>query len=112
MQNAHVGRGCYLLSLDELSEAVGLDGRLVDEDVRAATVGGDEADPLLGIEPLARTGILGHSVVCVRGDEKIPRGREGRPSKIPEFSFDFLKLFFFGYLYALFSVLHGNKGDI
>ena len=80
MQNAHVGRGCYLLSLDELSEAVGLDGRLVDEDVRAATVGGDEADPLLGIEPFARTGILGgHSVVCVRGDEKFlgtkPGGR-------------------------------------
>jgi hypothetical protein len=85
MQNAHVGRGCYLLSLDELSEAVGLDGRLVDEDVRAATVGGDEADPLLGIEPLARTGILGHSVVCVRGDEKFLEAERAGRVKYPNF---------------------------
>jgi hypothetical protein len=36
----------------EAPEAVGLEGGLVDEEVIAAVVGGDEAEPLGGVEPL------------------------------------------------------------
>jgi len=40
------------LVLIEAAVAVGCDGRVVDEYVRAAAVLGDEAEALLGVEPL------------------------------------------------------------
>ena len=43
-----------LLALGEGAEAVGLDGGLVDEEILAAVVGGDEAEPLGVVEPLHR----------------------------------------------------------
>ena len=50
---ANVAVVCYLLTVNELSEALGLDAVLADENVIVATVGDNEADPLNGIEPLA-----------------------------------------------------------
>src|ERR687895_2212211 len=47
------------LVLLEGAEAVRLDGRVVDEDVRTVVVGGDEAEALLGVEPL--DGALRHT---------------------------------------------------
>jgi len=41
-----------LLALGEGAEALRLDGRLVDEEVLAAVLGGDEAEALGVIEPL------------------------------------------------------------
>src|SRR4051794_27960786 len=40
------------LAFIERAVPAGLDGRVVDEDVRSATVGGGEAEPLLSVEPL------------------------------------------------------------
>src|SRR3712207_8964896 len=40
------------LAFVERAVPAGLDGRVVDEDVRSATVRGGEAEPLLGVEPL------------------------------------------------------------
>src|SRR5215211_4311669 len=40
------------LAFIERAVPAGLDGRVVDEDVRAATIGGGEAKTLLGVEPL------------------------------------------------------------
>src|SRR4029453_1909952 len=40
------------LAFIERAVPAGLDGRVVDEDVRSATVGGGKAEPLLSVEPL------------------------------------------------------------
>ena len=46
---------CYLLTVNELSGALGLDAvpYCPDKNVIVATVGDNEAEPLIGIEPLA-----------------------------------------------------------
>jgi hypothetical protein len=43
----------YLLALSQAAEALGMDGALVNEHVRATVGGGDEAESFLGVEPLA-----------------------------------------------------------
>ncbi|CAN1753065.1 hypothetical protein LINPERHAP1_LOCUS5001, partial [Linum perenne] len=45
-----------LFVLSEAEEALGLDGGLVNEEILAAVVGGDEAVPLLVVEPLNLAG--------------------------------------------------------
>src|SRR4051812_17762121 len=62
------------LALVEALVAVHLDGRVVDEDVLAA-VDGDEAEALLGVEPLhgALCHVCSH-VSCVRTIPPLPEG--------------------------------------
>jgi hypothetical protein len=52
---ANVAVVCYLLTVNELSGALGLDAvpYCPDKNVIVATVGDNEAEPLIGIEPLA-----------------------------------------------------------
>src|SRR5690349_5062082 len=51
------------LVLLQRAVAAGVDGRVVDEDVRGAVVGGDEAEALLGVEPL--DGSLSHTAISL-----------------------------------------------
>src|SRR5918999_4793104 len=71
---ALAGGVLHLLVLREAAVAAHVDRRVVNEDVGAAVIGGDEAEALVGVKPLH--GARAHVLCLLRGDSSSePRGR-------------------------------------
>src|SRR6195952_5005138 len=68
------------LAFIERAVPAGLDGRVVDEDVRSATVGGGEAEPLLSVEPLHCS--FGHCSLLAEVVHRGPAIAQGLPDTI------------------------------
>src|SRR5690349_20643413 len=65
------------LAFVERAVPAGLDGRVVDEDVRSSTVGGGEAEPLLSVEPLHCS--FGHCSLLAEVVHRGPAIAQGLP---------------------------------
>src|SRR5699024_8871549 len=68
----------HALVLVQAAEAAGVDLRVVDEHVRAAVIGGDEAEALFGVEPLH--GAFSHSDSSYSVDQNAACRRSGPSS--------------------------------
>src|SRR5215472_13756293 len=66
---ALAGSVLHLLVLFQGAVATGVDRRVGNEDVRGAVIGGDESEPLVGVEPLH--GALSHLLSPSRGEPVI-----------------------------------------